>query len=822
MRFSDLKIRTKIMTGALTLVLISGIFGALAYIYIGKVSSALLGITDRDAKAVEYATGVERMALNTILKEKNYLITKSDDAYQRAEQDVKELNSYLDKVDTIARQYNLDALLNQSKIAREETSKYADKYREGVKSIKDNQDAVKEMVRTGNIVGDAADKFLSMQVAAYTKAQKDGVDASTLDKFVQRYIVTTHIYELALKIMRAEKEEVNYKNRDAYTSMQKMLPELMDYYNKLEKITTDTNELQLIKDARTATQTYEKAAASWIKNDDNLKSILASMATLGQTVIKQAQTAEEAGYKQLEFAKNAALSTSSEANKIIISTIVIALFLGLAIAFLLASIISRPIIKGVSFAKAVANGDFNQTLDINQNDEIGVLADALRTMVKELKNKIEYADGVINGITVPCVIGDAVGNILLANQPVIDFFEKKGAPKDFIGTSMGLFAYNDKNKKTVTQQSLEEKRIIKMDRVELKTTSGIVKIVNIDASPIYDFNHNVVAGITLFNDVTEIVRQQKLAERAKEEGMLQAAQQLESIVEIVTSASEELSAQIEQSSHGAEEQAGRVGETASAMEEMNATVLEVAKSASSAASTADQAKTKAAEGANVVTKVVQGIEEVQNQSHEMKNDMGILGRQAEGIGQILNVISDIADQTNLLALNAAIEAARAGDAGRGFAVVADEVRKLAEKTMTATKEVGDAIRGIQDGTKKNIENVDRSGRTIEEVTRLANNSGESLREIVSLAERTTDQVRSIATASEQQSATSEEINRSIESVNRISSETADAMRQSAQAVTELANQAQILKQLIDEMKSGSGDATALPSGKKSIALGRAE
>ena len=65
---------------------------------------------------------------------------------------------------------------------------------------------------------------------------------------------------------------------------------------------------------------------------------------------------------------------------------------------------------------------------------------------------------------------------------------------------------------------------------------------------------------------------------------------------------------------------------------------------------------------------------------------------AEGIGRIMNVISDIADQTNLLALNAAIEAARAGDAGRGFAVVADEVRKLAEKTMTATKEVGDAIR----------------------------------------------------------------------------------------------------------------------------------
>ena len=313
----------------------------------------------------------------------------------------------------------------------------------------------------------------------------------------------------------------------------------------------------------------------------------------------------------------------------------------------------------------------------------------------------------------------------------------------------------------------------------------------------------------------------KKAECAKAEGMLQAAEQLEGVVEIVTSASEQLSAQIEQSTRGSEEQAHRIGETATSMEEMNATVMEVAKNASNAASTADQAKVKAEEGSKVVSQVVKGIEQVQSQSLEMKNDMGNLGKQAEGIGQILNVISDIADQTNLLALNAAIEAARAGEAGRGFAVVADEVRKLAEKTMTATKEVGAAIRGIQDGTKKNIDNVERSGKNIEEVTRLANHSGESLREIVSLAEVTTDQVRSIATASEEQSSASEEINRSIEDVNRISAETADAMRQSSQAVSELADQAQVLKRLIDEMKSeGGASSNALPSGKKVLALGR--
>jgi len=294
-----------------------------------------------------------------------------------------------------------------------------------------------------------------------------------------------------------------------------------------------------------------------------------------------------------------------------------------------------------------------------------------------------------------------------------------------------------------------------------------------------------------------------LAERAKAEGMLHAASQLDGIVEAVTSASEELSAQIEQSSRGSEEQSSRVGETATAMDEMNATVLEVAKNAGMAAQTADEAKLKAEEGSGVVAQVIQGIEVVRDQSLEIKADMGTLGQQAEGIGQIMNVISDIADQTNLLALNAAIEAARAGDAGRGFAVVADEVRKLAEKTMSATKEVGDAIRGIQDGTRKNIGNVERAGKTIEEATHLAAKSGEALKKIVELVERTTDQARSIATASEEQSAASDEITRSIEDISRISSENAEAMQQSSLAVGELAQQSLVLKRLIEQMKSES-------------------
>jgi len=303
-----------------------------------------------------------------------------------------------------------------------------------------------------------------------------------------------------------------------------------------------------------------------------------------------------------------------------------------------------------------------------------------------------------------------------------------------------------------------------------------------------------------------------MAETGKREGLQQAAQQLEQVVSVVTSTSEDLSTQIKHSSQGAEDLAQRMAETATSMEEMNATVLEVAQNASSAAGITDQARLKAQDGAGGVGRLVASIAKVQRHAEGLKGDMNALGQQAHDIGRIMNVINDIADQTNLLALNAAIEAARAGDAGRGFAVVADEVRKLAEKTMQATKEVGDAIQGIQQGTQLNVNNVEEAGKTIREATDLANASGSALQEIVDMVEHASDQVRSIATAAEEQSAASEEINRAIEQVNAISEETSRTMNHSAQAVAELASQSHVLMTLMKKLETegkGEGGTKAL-------------
>lgn len=302
------------------------------------------------------------------------------------------------------------------------------------------------------------------------------------------------------------------------------------------------------------------------------------------------------------------------------------------------------------------------------------------------------------------------------------------------------------------------------------------------------------------NALAEAEEARTAAEAAKREGMLQAANHLEEIVDQITGASQKLSAQIEQSRGGAEVQRERSAEAATAMEEMNASVFEVAQNASRAAESADDARKQAENGGGIVGNVVASIAEVDSAAAQMSVGLESLGKRAEGIGQVMNVITDIADQTNLLALNAAIEAARAGEAGRGFAVVADEVRKLAEKTMDATKEVGEAVSAIQSGTRNSITDMKKASGMVERSTSYASEAGEALSSIVTIVESTADQVRAIATASEEQSAASEEINRNTDEVNRIAGETAQAMEQSARAVHELSSLSEELQRVIDDLK----------------------
>ncbi|MDP2847136.1 MAG: methyl-accepting chemotaxis protein [Humidesulfovibrio sp.] len=470
------------------------------------------------------------------------------------------------------------------------------------------------------------------------------------------------------------------------------------------------------------------------------------------------------------------------------------------IAFVVRKLVVTPVKDIQSFTEAITAGDFKAELDSDFHYEMAGMAHNIKGMVAEIKTKLGFSQGVLDGIPTPCGIVGPDFKMLWCNQQVCDFLERPKKPSAYVGMKSGEFYWSDPNRETMSDKAIRSNSPMK-GKVVWSGASGKQKHVDVSTTPFYDLDGHLLGSISFWSDITVIMDNQAKIEK-QNESIAQAAIAANAVSDQVASASEELAAQIEQSSKGSDEQRARTTEAATAMEEMNSTVMEVARSAGNAADLAEKAKHKAQQGSDLVDKVVSTISGVERQATILKDDMTELGKQAEGIGHVMNVISDIADQTNLLALNAAIEAARAGDAGRGFAVVADEVRKLAEKTMNATREVGEAIRGIQESARKNIHNTESTGLAVQASTELAHESGEALREIVGMVDQTADHVRGIATASEQQSAASEEISRSTEEINRIASETAEAMLQSGQAVGDLARLASELKGIINTMNHG--------------------
>jgi len=325
-------------------------------------------------------------------------------------------------------------------------------------------------------------------------------------------------------------------------------------------------------------------------------------------------------------------------------------------------------------------------------------------------------------------------------------------------------------------------------------------------------------------DQAEQARRQ--GEAARCEGLLSAAGTLERSVQSIRDHSAILGAASGKARDGAAEQQRLMGEAASAMEEMNAAVGETAAGASAAASEADMVMERAEAGSAVVARTLDSISEVSRNSQTLVESVAGLGSQAEGVGAIMGVISDIADQTNLLALNAAIEAARAGEAGRGFAVVADEVRKLAEKTMEATRDVGVAIEGIQAQVARTIDGVKGMAGLADEAAGMAGESGTALEEIVSHSGTSAERIGAIAAASAQQSVSSEEVTRTIAAVHDISSATDQGMAEAAEAVENLSARVEELSVMTGVFRLvGSGrvqEILGVLAGSEAVRSGRRE
>ena len=220
-------------------------------------------------------------------------------------------------------------------------------------------------------------------------------------------------------------------------------------------------------------------------------------------------------------------------------------------------------------------------------------------------------------------------------------------------------------------------------------------------------------------------------------------------------------------SAAAEQVSRNVQTVATGAEQMGASIREIAQNAADAARVAASA-VDAAQAAN--------------------DTVSQLGRSSQEIGAVLKVITSIAEQTNLLALNATIEAARAGEAGKGFAVVANEVKDLAQETAKATEDISRRINAIQADTQGAVD---------------------AIGEIASVIGRINDYQSTIASAVEEQTATTNEMSRSVAEAAIGSTEIAGSITGVATAADSTTAGVVIAQAAAAELDRMSGELTRL-------------
>ena len=293
--------------------------------------------------------------------------------------------------------------------------------------------------------------------------------------------------------------------------------------------------------------------------------------------------------------------------------------------------------------------------------------------------------------------------------------------------------------------------------------------------------------------------------------MQETIKQVGFAAEATAHAADDIRVTIDELGSGIQGQSSQADEVAAAMEEMSRTIVSNAETATRSAEVAATSRNQARENGEIILDMVEKVEEVGEEVMAASQMIRQLGDSTQEIGQIVVTIDEIADRTNLLALNAAIEAARAGEHGQGFAVVADEVRQLAERTAQATDEIGSMISGIQDDTERAVNTMARGQATVQSGLALIGHVRQAFGQIADGIETMSGHIETIATATEEQSVTSEQISHNVEAISQMSAKAAQRAGKATDAVATLTELAAEVRTLTHEFEVDAANSPTAPA-----------
>jgi twitching motility protein PilJ len=282
---------------------------------------------------------------------------------------------------------------------------------------------------------------------------------------------------------------------------------------------------------------------------------------------------------------------------------------------------------------------------------------------------------------------------------------------------------------------------------------------------------------------------------------------MRSLVGQITSASAEIAAAASATQKSAlkmsaasEQQAREVAGATTSVTGMSESLQEVASRAQTLAQQAQTSVTVAHTGAETVDRTIGGMTALREQIQDTSKRIKRLGESSQEIGNITELINDIAEQTNTLALNASIQAAMAGESGRGFAVVADEVQRLAERAANATRQIENLVKTIQADTNEAIISMERSTANVVTGARAAEEAGQALTQIETASTELAQLMETVAAAARDQSAQGNKIADVMKLVREIAVETAGSSQKTSEEVGELTSLSEKLRESVAGFK----------------------
>jgi methyl-accepting chemotaxis protein len=452
---------------------------------------------------------------------------------------------------------------------------------------------------------------------------------------------------------------------------------------------------------------------------------------------------------------------------------IVAIAIGLVIAFALTNLITKPVEKITAVANEIAAGNLKSDINIQSMDEIGLLANAFRGMKNALRTKTDAAVAISRGNLGVEIIAasadDELGHAMIQMKKAIS-----AMVTDVKQLAEAAMTGQLDKRAIANNQQGDFRKIIEGINSTLEAVVRPLKEASDVLSNVADRDLHVRMDGEYVGDY-----------RIIKDALNNAVTNLDQALGQVILATTQINSASEQISSGSQMLAQGASEQAATLEEISGSMKEVAQMTRNNTTNTQQARSLSGEAFAISERGMGSMKKLSEVVEKIKTS-------SDQTSKVIKTIDGIAFQTNLLALNAAVEAARAGEAGKGFAVVAEEVRNLAMRSAEAARNTAALI-------ATSIENAEKGVAVNDEVFKNLEAINQQVKKVNSVMDE-------IANASEQQTRAIDQVNTAVDQLNQITQTNAASSEESASTAEELSSQAAEMKQLVESFKISLTDA----------------